>query len=128
MAKGLKAHHRAWLQAHPNRSSEWLQERLRDGFHIHHVDGDHSNNDPHNLVLIEGLDHFMLHSGGRPPWEAQGHRARGQKGPRKETLARGQAAASWRREGLSWAQVAQRLKCSKNAAMSAAKLWSRQQV
>ena len=50
-----------WLGAHPNRSQEWLQERLRDGFDIHHVDGNHMNDDPANLVLIEHDDHMRLH-------------------------------------------------------------------
>lgn len=60
------AHHRAWLGAHPERSEEWLADRLRDGFDVHHVDGDHGNNDPSNLILVEHRDHMMLHSGGRP--------------------------------------------------------------
>ena len=34
---------------------------LANGFHIHHVDGDHSNNNPTNLVLMEGVDHTLLH-------------------------------------------------------------------
>jgi hypothetical protein len=54
-------HHLAWLQAHPDRSAEWLAERLRDGFDVHHVDGDHQNNTPANLVLIEHIDHMRLH-------------------------------------------------------------------
>jgi hypothetical protein len=37
----------------------------KQGFDIHHVDGDHDNNDPDNLVLIERYDHLRLH--GRPP-------------------------------------------------------------
>lgn len=64
--KGSPPHHKAWLKAHPHRSRTWLKERTADGFDIHHIDGDHDNNDPKNLILIEHLDHFMLHSGGRP--------------------------------------------------------------
>lgn len=59
----LKPHHIAWLACHPERSAEWLAERLRDNFHVHHVDGDHSNDSPRNLVLIEGLDHMLLFHG-----------------------------------------------------------------
>lgn len=55
------AHHKAWLQKHPSRSAEWLRSRLAEGFHIHHMDGDHSNNAPDNLLLIEGGDHLQLH-------------------------------------------------------------------
>ena len=34
---------------------------LREGFDVHHVDGNRANNDPLNLVLIEHVDHMMLH-------------------------------------------------------------------
>ena len=33
------------------------------GFEVHHIDGDHANNVPGNLVLIEETDHQRLHSG-----------------------------------------------------------------
>ena len=56
-----KEWHKAWLCAHPERSVEWLSDRLMDGFHIHHIDGDKGNNDPLNLVLIDGVDHMRLH-------------------------------------------------------------------
>lgn len=59
----LTNYQNVWLSAHPERSSEWLIERLKDGFDIHHLDGDHENNDPSNLVLIECGDHMMLHNG-----------------------------------------------------------------
>jgi hypothetical protein len=54
-------YHTIWLQKHPNRTKEWLQERLADGFSIHHVDGNHANNSPDNLLLIEDTDHMSLH-------------------------------------------------------------------
>lgn len=57
----LKPHHLAWLETRAHRSAEWLRSRLRDGFDVHHMDGDHSNNDPANLVLIEHTDHMRLH-------------------------------------------------------------------
>lgn len=57
----LKDYHYIWLANHRNRTEEWLKERLADGFDIHHADGDHSNNDPSNLVLIESTDHMRLH-------------------------------------------------------------------
>jgi HNH endonuclease len=34
---------------------------LIEGFQVHHMDGDHSNDSPDNLVLIEAADHMMLH-------------------------------------------------------------------
>ena len=57
----MKPYHYAWLMRHPERTSDWLKERLKDGFDVHHVDFDHGNNDPTNLVLIECGDHMMIH-------------------------------------------------------------------
>jgi hypothetical protein len=57
----LPLHHAAWLSVHPDRTEEWLADRLSDGFDIHHVDGDHGNNEPLNLVLMEAVDHMRMH-------------------------------------------------------------------
>lgn len=59
----FQSYHYVWLEVHPERDAEWLAARLVDGFHIHHLDGDHSNDAPKNLVLIDGVDHMRLHSG-----------------------------------------------------------------
>lgn len=59
----LEEYHHVWLAYHPERTEEWLLRMLREGFHLHHVDGDHANNDNLNLVLIEGGDHFLIHNG-----------------------------------------------------------------
>jgi hypothetical protein len=61
--KEIPAHHVAWLSAHPHRSRRWFSERLADGFDVHHLDNDHENNAPDNLVLIEHTDHMALHGG-----------------------------------------------------------------
>jgi hypothetical protein len=62
----MESHHAAWLAAHPGRDEAWLQARIADGFSVHHVDGDHGNDAPGNLVLIEHTDHLRLHCiGGR---------------------------------------------------------------
>lgn len=70
--RALEPYHYAWLSLHQDRSEEWLRARLKDGFHVHHLDGDHWNNDPSNLVLVEGKDHMRLHgcvvTGTRPRW------------------------------------------------------------
>jgi hypothetical protein len=68
-----------WLQ--------WLLQQLADGFSIHHVDGNHANNAPENLVLIEDIDHMSLHgNGGLRPFNY------------KETIREGinRASLSWR--------------------------------
>lgn len=57
----MQTYHYAWLSVHQNRNEEWLRERLRDGFDIHHLDGDHYNDDPSNLALVEATDHMRLH-------------------------------------------------------------------
>ena len=62
--KNLRSHHLAWLSAHPARSPQWLAEKLAEGFDVHHADGNHSNDDPDNLVLIECVDHMRLHNRG----------------------------------------------------------------
>lgn len=77
MARDLQNYHYVWLEAHPHRTEFWLRDILSDGFHIHHMDGNHENNNPKNLVLIEGRDHFMLHSGGRPGLRSGGGRRSG---------------------------------------------------
>jgi hypothetical protein len=56
----LRRSHWTWLGKHPDRSEQWLRERIADGFQIHHVDGNHENDHPNNLVLIEGNDHLRL--------------------------------------------------------------------
>lgn len=57
----LAEHHAAWLAGHPERDEEWLARMLAEGFDVHHLDSDHANNDPQNLVLIDHFDHFRLH-------------------------------------------------------------------
>jgi hypothetical protein len=68
--KLMESYHYAWLSEHPERTEGWLQDRLKDGFAIHHMDGNHSNDEPRNLVLIESGDHMMIHNGvKRMPWK-----------------------------------------------------------
>lgn len=114
----MKAYHEAWLAAHPERDAVWLQERLADGFDVHHLDGDKSNNGPTNLVLIEHRDHFMLHSGGRPAARTSSPR-----GPHRKTLRRGKLALMHRQRYLYWREVALLLDCTRAQAMSSAKAY-----
>lgn len=68
----LKSYHQAWLSNHPERDEDWLRERLREGFDVHHIDGDHQNDDPGNLALIDHADHMRVHNRGglRIAWTA----------------------------------------------------------
>lgn len=59
----MERYHLAWLSVHPERTQEWLKQKLAEGFQVHHIDGDHFNDDPHNLLLVDGVDHLRLHSG-----------------------------------------------------------------
>lgn len=61
----MKNYHYIWLQANPRVTPEQLQRWLKEGFDIHHRDGDHANNDPCNLILLWCADHFLIHNGVR---------------------------------------------------------------
>lgn len=50
---GMRLHRAVW--EHHNGS-------VPPGLHVHHVDGNRSNNDPRNLVLLHRSDHLSLHS------------------------------------------------------------------
>lgn len=95
----FESYHLAWLKAHPYRSAEWLADRLADGFHVHHMDGDHANDAPSNLILLEGGDHMRLHGGGFNPSTML---------PRNSDarLVEGKSAYDLRASGLSWYEVA----------------------
>lgn len=88
--KPLKPYHMIWLAVHPRRTEAWLRARLSEGFTVHHLDLNHDNNDPKNLALIEGRDHMMIHSGGRPMLRGFKKKATkqpvGRKGRRREVL------------------------------------------
>jgi hypothetical protein len=58
----MEEYHYVWLASHPDRDEKWLRDKLYEGFDVHHLDGNHSNNDPNNLVLVEHEDHMRLHN------------------------------------------------------------------
>lgn len=115
----LKSYHQVWLAEHPHRAEKWLRERLADGFDIHHVDGDHENDDPRNLVLIDGGDHLMLHNGKTRIWR----RAPKEKPP--EYIYQGAAAYRLRLEGRCWQCVARTLELDPGACTKRAQYWAR---
>lgn len=97
----MKLWHTAWLSAHPYRTEEWLREKLRDGFDVHHMDGDKANNDSSNLVLIEHVDHMRLHGSpniklGRLGFSSRGPRRAKQKNDAVEKAM--ERAAALRKE------------------------------
>ena len=93
----LAPHIAAWLGAHPERDAAWLAERQRDGFDVHHLDSNHENNAPDNLVLIEHSDHIRMHGATVPsvPLHVLGRQAR-----RDIRRARYDIVAATRGEGL----------------------------
>jgi hypothetical protein len=56
MTDDLPLHLRAWLVNHPNRTKEWLLQKLDEGFQVIYIDGNVKNNDLNNLALIEEDD------------------------------------------------------------------------
>lgn len=95
----MAPHHEAWLSAHPGRTREWLSRMLSDGFDVHHLDSDHSNNDPNNLVLIEADDHQRLHG-------ASVRTAAKRQAAKDRTHASGREFYERRARGEKWSDIA----------------------
>jgi hypothetical protein len=47
--------------AHRRIFEKYYGRKIMPGYHIHHKDGDHTNNDPLNLVEVTALDHYIIH-------------------------------------------------------------------
>lgn len=93
---GLETYHYAWLAAHPERTEEWLVGIIGQGFHIHHMDGNHDNDEPRNLILIESGDHMLIHNGvarliWKPPTKGVKKTPRVKKVKVEETVAQAEA-------------------------------------
>ncbi len=52
---------KAWLTKHPNVSQQWLVGAQSEGFELHHIDCNHDNDSPDNILLIFGRDHKYIH-------------------------------------------------------------------
>lgn len=116
----LQSYHLAWLAFHIDRTEGWLRDRLADGFDVHHLDGDHANDEPLNLVLIEHADHMRLHG------MTGGHRLRrvAQKGPRQSTLDAGKVAYDRRANGETWRRIGRMgMSSAKSFAKSSGLAW-----
>jgi hypothetical protein len=40
---------------------EYNQRKIPKGYHIHHIDGNHDNNDPLNLECLSAEEHWQRH-------------------------------------------------------------------
>ena len=72
-----------------------IGRKLRTEEHVHHKDGDHTNNDINNLEVISASDHGRLH---KPPIYTEEERRR-----KKETYNkayRAKYAYKWRKGGV----------------------------
>lgn len=102
----MKSYHVAWLSVHPERTEEWLSARLKDGFDVHHLDGNHDNDDPGNLVLIECGDHLMLHGTHRRITRLDNFKNRNEKA-KTEAIRKGRAAYHGYLSSFAWGAVAE---------------------
>lgn len=109
MRRVLLRHHRAWVEAHPHRTDAWFLARLEEGFDVHHIDADHTNNDPDNLVLIETTDHHRLHGRrllGLPRLERTAARHKAQAEAAEKRREAGELAFTLRVTGMGWWKIA----------------------
>lgn len=67
----MEEYHYNWIEKH-NKTEDWLRNASANGFDIHHIDGDYTNSNPENLILIYCGDHAQLHDA---PLKAFTHRA-----------------------------------------------------
>ncbi|MET3481518.1 hypothetical protein [Methylobacterium sp. 1973] len=110
----LSAYHHAWLSKHPERDAPWLEAKLREGFDVHHLDADHGNNDPSNLVLIETGDHMGLHGMSMKRLLISGRQAKAKKREAEKRsskrFALGKQAYEMKTPLLTWGYIGRRLK------------------
>lgn len=108
----MEPHQKAWLSIHPEVSESWLIEKLSEGFDIHHIDGDNSNNGPKNLALVFGPDHARLHG---MPFKQR----------KAREYAVGKMAYELRLDGSSWDDAASLTKKSHSHTVAAAKSYAK---
>ncbi len=101
----MEAHHKAWLSKH-HQPPEFLQQAIEAGFHVHHIDGDHDNNDTANLVLIFGRDHMSLHSMAPAMGDAKRNAEKAAHTRSRKKAKRGCQAYGLRLTGVTWAEIA----------------------
>jgi len=83
---------------------EWLRSATRNGFDVHHRDGNHSNNDPDNLIMIFSKDHAYLHSTSKFSARVNG-KWMTQEEIDDIKLTKGERAYRMRLEGKVWREI-----------------------
>lgn len=64
---GLPVAKRRWPPVHYREVAKHVVGRqLRHYEHVHHIDGNSSNDDPYNLLVVNNRDHARIHAGLAP--------------------------------------------------------------
>ncbi len=104
--------HRAWLTKHENITAEWLGGAIAEGFQIHHIDCNHENNSPDNLLLIFGRDHMYIH-GLNSNFARMANKSRNEwickRKNMYERIKVGEKGYELRQSGMKWREVAETL-------------------
>lgn len=116
----MEEHHRAWLEKH-GAEPEWLSNALNNGFDIHHIDGDHDNNEPSNLVLIYCADHMSLHGGGLKRLVLSGRKWIDRDEYEAKAISEGKEIYERREAGEPWVSISVDFKNAANKAEKYAK-------
>lgn len=122
-----KAHHLAWMEGN-HAEPDFLYQAIMNGFQVHHVDGDHSNNDPLNLVLIYDRDHKKLHGLTFHRFDESSQEPRkweDLRGYYEERVNKGKAAYELRQTPMTWKQVAEKMECQASNALQYAQAYAR---
>ena len=101
----MAKYHYVWLESHREYDENWLAQALSAGFDIHHVDGDHDNNDPANLIMVEKSDHQKLHGN----HALFCHKDRNNWDDHNKRVKMGEQAYRLRESGMPWASVGKQL-------------------
>jgi hypothetical protein len=56
---GSRGHHK---QPHSQKTKETIRKKCREAIVTHHIDGNHYNNDPNNLMQVTPKEHAIIHN------------------------------------------------------------------
>lgn len=111
----MKPHHKAWLDSHPEYDLAWFVQAVEAGFDVHHIDGDSTNDDPDNLILVEHSDHMKIH-GRDPLWQPR------RRGDEYMTLSQRAYEMKISDRSMTWKRISEQL--GVNQAVAYAKWWA----